>query len=126
MIVVDTSALLAGLGEEGAIECKSAPETENEILVSAGTLWDAFIVAASRNIDEELADLVDGLDIVVSPVTSVSAMRIARAYRRRGKSFHPASLNFGDGFAYELATLRGCPLLYSGNEFVRTDVASAL
>ena len=72
------------------------------------------------------ADLVEGLGLVVSPVTSVSAKRIARAYRQGGKGFHPASLNFGDCFAYELAASRGCPLLFIGNDFSRTDIVSAL
>jgi uncharacterized protein with PIN domain len=31
------------------------------------------------------------------------ARRIAKAYRTWGKGAHPASLNFGDCFAYEVA-----------------------
>ena len=53
---------------------------------------------------------------------------IAReAYRRYGKgSGHPARLNFGDCFAYALAKDFDEPLLYIGNDFVHTDVQSAL
>ncbi len=40
-------------------------------------------------------------------------------------SGHPAALNFGDVFGYALAKVRGLPLLYKGDDFPRTDVASA-
>ena len=36
------------------------------------------------------------------------------------------ALNFGDTFAYALAKLRAAPLLYTGEDFSRTDVAAAL
>ena len=51
--------------------------------------------------------------------------RIARqAYRDFGKgSGHPAKLNFGDCFAYALATERGEPLLYKGDDFAHAGLA---
>ena len=39
---------------------------------------------------------------------------------------HPAQVNFGDTFAYALATARGLPLLFKGNDFARTDIAHML
>jgi ribonuclease VapC len=48
-----------------------------------------------------------------------------RAFSRFGKGRHPAGLNFGDCFAYALATVRGEPLLYKGDDFARTDVVAA-
>ena len=42
---------------------------------------------------------------------------------RFGKG-HPAGLNYGDCFAYALATVRGEALLYKGDDFARTDVVS--
>jgi len=39
---------------------------------------------------------------------------------------HPAALNFGDCFAYELAKECACPLLFIGDDFARTDLVSAL
>ena len=41
-------------------------------------------------------------------------------------SGHPAGLNFGDVFSYALAKVRGLPLLYKGEEFSQTDIASAV
>ncbi|CAM4098444.1 hypothetical protein JAAN108728_11360 [Janibacter anophelis] len=37
-----------------------------------------------------------------------------------------AQLNFGDCFAYALATLTGEPLLFKGQDFSATDVLPAL
>ena len=59
-------------------------------------------------------------------VTAASAKRIADAYGRWGKGVHPASLNYGDCFAYEIAVEHACPLLYTGDDFLKTDMRSAL
>ena len=47
-------------------------------------------------------------------------------YARWGKGVHPASLNFGDCFAYEVAVAHGCPLLCVGEDFAQTDIDSVL
>ena len=47
-------------------------------------------------------------------------------YVRYGKGRHPAGLNFGDTFAYALASVRNLPLLFKGNDFARTDVVAAV
>jgi ribonuclease VapC len=47
-------------------------------------------------------------------------------YARWGKGAHPAGLNFGDCFAYEIARQRDCPLLFVGEDFGETDVARVL
>ncbi|MCL5258636.1 MAG: type II toxin-antitoxin system VapC family toxin, partial [Firmicutes bacterium] len=41
-------------------------------------------------------------------------------------SGHPAQLSFGDCFAYALAKVTGEPLLFKGDDFTHTDIASAL
>lgn len=48
-----------------------------------------------------------------------------RAWRRFGKGRHPAGLDFGDCFAYALATLSQEPLLFKGDDFVKTDIQAA-
>jgi ribonuclease VapC len=35
---------------------------------------------------------------------------------------HPAGLNFGDCFAYEVAKRHACRLLYVGDDFAKTDI----
>jgi ribonuclease VapC len=39
---------------------------------------------------------------------------------------HPAALNVGDCFAYEVAKAHACRPLYIGDDFSKTDIDSAL
>jgi ribonuclease VapC len=59
-------------------------------------------------------------------VTPASARRIAEAYQRWGRGLHPAALNFGDCFAYEVAKEHACRLLYVGDDFVKIDIEAVL
>ena len=123
MIAVDTSALMAILlGEPQADALIAVLEAEDELLISAGTVAEALIVAARRNVGEEMEQLLEGLGFEIISVTPASARRIAEAYRIWGKGIHPAGLNFGDCFAYEVAKEYGCRLLFVGDDFGRTDV----
>ena len=127
MIAVDTSALMAiVLGEANADACMAMLETEPVVLISAGTVAEALIVAARRKVAEEMAKLIDGLGFDVVTVTAASARRIAATYENWGKGVHPAGLNFGDCFAYEVAKAHDCRLLFVGNDFSKTDVESVL
>jgi ribonuclease VapC len=127
MIAVDTSALMAiALNEKEADACISALEAEDNILISAGTVAEALIVAARRNVGDEVASLIDGLGFDIVAVTPASARRIALAYAQWGKGMNPAALNFGDCFAYAVAKENSCGLLYVGDDFSKTDIASVL
>ncbi|HEY7338442.1 MAG TPA: type II toxin-antitoxin system VapC family toxin [Bryobacteraceae bacterium] len=50
----------------------------------------------------------------------------AKPFTISAKGRHPAGLNFGDCFAYALARVSGEPLLFKGDDFKKTDIASAL
>jgi len=127
MIAVDTSALMAiALDEKEADACISALEAEDNILISAVTVAEALIVAARRNVGDEVASLIDGLGFDVVAVTPASARRIALAYAQWGKGMNPAALNFGDCFAYAVAKENSCGLLYVGDDFSKTDITSVL
>ena len=127
MIAVDTSALMAiVLGESQSDACIAALEAETELLISAGTVAEALIVAARRNVLAETAGLIDGLGFEVVTITLASARRIAEAYRRWGKGVHPAGLNLGDCFSYEVAKAHSCRLLFVGDDFSNTDVERVL
>ena len=81
MIAVDTSALMAiVLDEAEADACIAALSAEDDLLISAGTMAEALIVSARRNVGEEIAHLIDGLGFEIVSVTSASARRIAEAY----------------------------------------------
>jgi ribonuclease VapC len=127
MIAVDTSALMAILLDEPMAEaCIAALEAADRLLISAGTVAEALIVAGRRNLGEDMADLITGLDFEVVSLTARSARRVATVYDRWGKGIHPAALNLGDCFAYTAAAERDCPLLYVGSDFSQTDIRSAL
>lgn len=127
MIAVDTSALMAiALGEKEADACIMVLETETEVVISAGTVAEALIVAARRNVGEEMTRMIEGLGFEIVSVTPASARRVAAAYARWGRGVDPAGLNFGDCFSYEVATEHSCPLLYVGEDFSKTDLERAL
>jgi ribonuclease VapC len=127
MIAVDTSALMAIVLDEAEAEaCIAVLEKEDNVLISAGTIAEALIVGARRNVGEEIENLIDGLGFTAVAVTPASARRIASAYGRWGKGIHAAGLNFGDCFAYEVAKEHACPLLYVGSDFAKTDIKGVL
>jgi ribonuclease VapC len=127
VIVVDTSALMAiVLKEPRAPACVAALEAEDEILISAGTVAEALIVSARRNIGVEMARLLDALGCEIVSVTPAAARRIGLAYEQWGRGMHPAALNFGDCFAYEVAKEHACRLLYVGGDFAKTDIEGVL
>jgi ribonuclease VapC len=127
MIAVDTSALMAILLDEPLADaCAAALERQERLLISAGTLAEALIVAGRRDLGSEMVRLIEGMGFEVVGVTSASARRVAIAYEKWGTGVHPAALNFGDCFAYEVAMEHDCRLLYVGDDFLRTDVAGVL
>ena len=127
MIAVDTSALMALLLDEPTADAVSDALAEADALViSAGTVAEALIVAARRGIGEEMSRLLGELGFEVVPLSEAAARRVAAAHDAWGRGQHPAGLNFGDCFAYAVAHERGVPLLYVGEDFRRTDLVAVL
>jgi ribonuclease VapC len=129
-MIVDTSALIAILrDEEDGMACARAIANAAIRRISAATYVEtAAIIDASRDpiASRRFDDLLQEARFAIEPVTEAQA-RIAReAYRDFGRgSGHPARLNFGDCFAYALAKAMNEPLLFKGDDFTRTDIASA-
>jgi ribonuclease VapC len=73
-----------------------------------------------------MANFLQQFDLNIVPVTTASARRIGQAYEQWGRGLHPAALNFGDCFAYEVAKEHACRLLYVGDDFAKTDIAGVL
>ena len=129
-MIIDTSAIVAILrAEPGARRLAEVIEAAPVRRISAATCVEIGAVidagrdpVASRLVDELLTTAA----IVIEPVTADQAHIAREAYRDFGKgSGHPAGLNFGDCFAYALAKVTGEPLLFKGDDFAHTDVASA-
>ena len=126
MIVLDTSAVISILAnEETRSRCEAAIGDGNDLLMSAGTYTELLIVAQKRGLTAEAIQFVESLNVIVLDVTAETARSVSSAYRQWGRGFHPAGLNFGDCFAYEAAKTLGCPLLYVGDDFSRTDIKAA-
>lgn len=127
MIVVDSSALVEIIIDAPKTQaCMEALQSAEEVAISAGTMLECLIVASGREAEGPLNALFEQFGLRVEPVTEQRARAAADAYRRYGKRWHAAALNFGDCFAYALAKEHDCPLLFIGGDFARTDVTPAL
>lgn len=127
MIVLDTSALMALLlAEPEADKIAEILKSDEDFMISAGTLAEVLIVAGRRGLSEELSRLLEGIGVEIEAVTAAGAIAVSKAYSTWGKGIHPAGLNFGDCFSYTTAKASGSSLLYVGDDFSKTDLQSAL
>jgi len=125
-MIIDTSAVLAILYQEedaeifadiiaSEINCKMSAANFLEAAINIDAKGDA---TASRQLDA----FMNRSAIVVESITFEQAQIARQAYVDFGKGNHPAKLNFGDCFAYALSKLENEPLLFKGNDFVKTDL----
>jgi len=130
-MILDTSAVIAILRDEPeASTYAEAIEKATQRRISAVSYVEAAAVidasrdpVASRRFDE----LLEESEVIIEAVNESQARIARQAYRDFGKgSGHPASLNFGDCFAYALAEARREPMLFKGDNFSHTDVTPAL
>jgi ribonuclease VapC len=91
-----------------------APNRTELLLVMQSRLGDAGPTRAKQLLALEQVRTV--------PLDEVLADAAADAYRRFGKGRHPAGLNFGDCFSYALASREQVPLLFTGDDFAKTDL----
>jgi ribonuclease VapC len=130
MIVIDTSAIVAILRDEPERRSfTEAIEEADQCLMSTVSFVEASMVMEARNGYDGLRDL--DLFLLKAGIALESAdmeqAKLARgAFIRFGKGRHEANLNFGDCFSYALAKVMGVPLLFKGNDFIRTDIESAI
>jgi ribonuclease VapC len=130
-MIIDTSALVAVITlEPEAAAFATAMQNADSLRISAATCLEATIVLNRRGdptLDGKFEALLNDAGFVIEPFT-VEQARIARqAYRDYGKGTgHPAQLNFGDCFSYALARDKREPILFKGDDFIHTDLRSAL
>jgi ribonuclease VapC len=130
-VIVDSSAIIAVLQDEPeAPAIIDALEAVDHPAISAATLVEASIVADGPRDPVRSARFdafIDALQLEVVPLTAAHATLARRAYRDFGRgSGHSARLNLGDCFSYALAAERDESLLFVGEDFARTDIASVL
>ncbi len=135
MMIVDASAIIAIMFEEAeASDCMVALQTDSLRLISAVNYVEAGTIMAGRVKEgdrrEAIADLDEFLTEFRIEIASIDENLARAAMKARveyGKGFGTrGGLNFGDCFAYALATRHSAPLLYVGDDFALTDVQSAL
>lgn len=125
-MVIDSSALVAIL--LGEAECDAlavALAGAQEPVICAPNWLEAMMVISARlgRVGvQALSELLGAADVQVEPADAELVQTAFDAWLRFGKGRHPAGLNFGDCFAYALATRRGEALLFKGNDFSQTDV----
>ena len=131
MITIDTSAFIAVLRDEADSDAYLvALNAAEAVQLSAATYVETGIVVDNTKdpvISGRFDQLLAELDAEIRDVTARQARLARDAYRSYGKgSGHPARLNYGDCFAYALATETRTPLLFKGADFSHTGVASVL
>jgi len=129
-MIVDTSALIAILKREPEWRALSKTlDASPASQISAANYLETSIVVDGWKIpllSREFDELILRFNIQVEPVTAEQARIARQAYRDYGKgSGHPANLNFGDCFSYALARAKRETLLYTGDDFVHTDIRPA-
>ena len=129
-MIIDRSAILAILfTESDAAEFAQAISTAASCKISAATFVEVAVVVEAQTKGSgslQLDTLLRRARITIEPVTEEQAHLARQAYTDFGKGRHPAGLNFGDCFSYALAKASGQALLFKGNDFSKTDIASAL
>ena len=128
-MIIDTSAILAVLFQEPDAErFATAIAAASSRRMSTATLLETAIVLESRagpTAAHELDEFLRRAQIELEDVTPEQAQTARHAWRRFGKGNYPAGLNFGDCFAYALASTTGETLLFKGNDFGLTDIPAA-
>ena len=128
-MTLDSSALIAILfAEPGYLELVDRILEADDARVGAPTLVEASLVMSGRRrapSTREVEGLVAELGVTVVPFGEAEWRLAVEAFVRYGRGRHPAALNFGDCLAYATARSLGDTLLFVGDDFSRTDVASA-
>jgi ribonuclease VapC len=128
-MTLDSSALIAILfAEPGYLELVDRILAADVVRIGTPTLTETAVVLAARRhrgSGDELARLIEELDVTIVPFTAAHHAAAARAYQRFGRGRHKANLNVGDCLSYAVASVAGDSLLFVGEDFRRTDIESA-
>lgn len=129
-MIVDTSAVLAVLLDEGEAEEFTGLLLDSDVcLMSAVSFVEASIIAETNGGDggvRQLDAFLRTAGISIEPVNEEQALAARQAYSDYGKGRHAAGLNLGDCFSYALAKVSGEPLLFKGSDFRKTDIIAAV
>ncbi|MEX2299681.1 MAG: type II toxin-antitoxin system VapC family toxin [Bryobacterales bacterium] len=126
-MMLDSSALVCLiLGEPGHVELQQRMLAAPLLTVGAPTLVEAAFVLTTRlrrDVRPLLNEFLREAEVEVVPFERNHFDAAVDAFLRYGKGRHAAALNFGDCLSYAMARVAGMPLLYTGKDFSRTDLA---
>jgi ribonuclease VapC len=129
MLVLDTSAIVAILlREPGELQLEQALNQASSVLVGTPTVLEAAMILTSRLSRDPRPVLYKLLVRLRAKTVTFDGAHFEaafEAFQRFGKGRHPARLNFGDCMSYAVAELAGLPLLYTGDDFSKTDIEAA-
>ena len=128
-MVVDSSALVAILLGEPEGDALAVTLAVAELPMICAPNWLEAMMVITVRLGRPgvlaLAELLDAAGVQIEPADAGLAETAFEAWLRFGKGRHRTGLNFGDCFAYALATRRGEALLFKGDDFSHTGVRRA-
>jgi ribonuclease VapC len=130
---VDASALVAILTREpGADRLADLLEEAAAPITSPIAIFEAVLGIRRKrhaSVEEAEADVREFLRLAgvrTVPICEEETATALGAFSRYGKGRgHPAQLNLGDCFAYAVSRNHQTTLLFTGDDFGRTDIQSA-
>jgi ribonuclease VapC len=133
MIFIDASAMTAALTPEADSErVLNLLEAGGRFFTTPIAVYEAVLAVAriSRSTIDEARDdvlaFLDAAEVGLLPISAGEATGALSACARFGKGRHKARLNMGDCFAYAVAKAHDAKILFVGDDFVHTDLRSAL
>ena len=129
-MVLDSSAIVAiHLKEPGHDRLIQALDNAEVVVVGVPTLLETAMILTARLGKDARPLLFAFLRRLQAEVVAFNEEHLdaaTAAFLRFGHGRHPAALNFGDCMAYAVASVAGMPLLFTGEDFARTDIARAV
>ena len=128
-MVLDSSAIVAiHLREPGHERLIGRIDAAEAFVVGVPTVLETALVLTAR-LGQDARPMIFAflrrLDAEVVPFNEEHLDAAAAAFIRFGRGRHPAALNFGDCMSYAVASVAGLPLLFTGEDFSRTDIPRA-
>jgi len=131
-VFLDASVIVAILTREADADSLSdrLDELDTPMTSSLAIFESALGVAKKRKsmaleAAKDVRDFLEMAQATIVSITGEDAELALSAFDRFGRGRHRAALNMGDCFAYACAKSRNVPLLFKGDDFVHTDIASA-
>src|SRR5712672_4105 len=126
-MVLDSSALVAIFLEEP--ESKKLAQkirASDVVMIGAPTLFEtAMVLQRETSGTTGLMTFLKSAEAEIVDFGEHHHVAALDAFVRFGKGRHPARLNILDCMSYAVAAVAGLPLLYTGDDFSKTDIEAA-